>query len=271
MRNRGYTASHCVILILLTLGFLIISSCSPMDTSTYILEDTPTPIATRTPTQTVVWFPPTSTPTPFPTLVVSPTPDYHPDLGAVILTDDFSSGDAWTLERLPSGSIALGKNELTIAIVTEKAYVYTIRAEPVLDDFYMEITASPTLCRGDDEYGLLIRFNSPADFYRFSLSCDGRTRLDKVINGQASSPQPWMPSGAIPPGAPSISRLAVWAKGKEMRFFINDTFLFSVSDSMIKSSESPLGKGKIGLFARSASDMAVTINFSDLTIRQIIR
>jgi hypothetical protein len=69
-------------------------------------------------------------------------------------------------------------------------------------------------------------------------------------------------SGAVPPGAPSISRLAVWVKGKEMRFFVNEEYQFTVSDPM-------LPEGTIGVFARSAGDNAVTINYSELVIRSI--
>lgn len=268
--HRGFSEKgvSSVLPLLLAL-ILFIISCYPQATATVIPEETSIPMLTQTPTKTVVWFPPTSTPTPFPTPLITPTPDYHPGLGKVILIDDFSAGDGWSLGRSSSGSIALGKNELTIALKSEKAYLYTVREEPILDDFYLEVTSNPTLCHGEDEYGILIRFDSPEDYYRFSLSCDGKTRLDKIVNGKASSPQPWLSIGAIPSGAPSISRLAVWAEGKEMRFFINDILLFTVTDSMIKSRESPLAKGKIGLFARSTGEMAVTVNFSNLIVWQL--
>jgi hypothetical protein len=131
-----------------------------------------------------------------------------------------------------------------------------------LSDFYAEITASPTLCRDQDEYGLLLRVSEDQDYYRFSLSCDGHARLDRVIGQDASSPQPWVLSGAIPPGAPSVSNLAVWAAGSEIRFFVNDEYLFTIHDPVLPT-------GLLGVFARSASDMAVTVNFSDLVVREI--
>jgi len=68
-------------------------------------------------------------------------------------------------------------------------------------------------------------------------------------------------SGAIPPGAPSTSRLAVWAKGKEMRFYANGEYLFTVSDRSLAS-------GNLGVFIRSAGEDDVTVSFSDLIIRQ---
>lgn len=167
------------------------------------------------------------------------------------------------MSQTTQGSAALGHNELTIAIQEPRTYIYSVRGEPVLGDFYLEITASPTLCRETDEYGVLLRLTSPGDFYRFSLSCDSQVRLDRLVNGVASSPQPWMFSGVIPPGAPNIARLGVWAHGKEMRFFINDQFQFTVSDPLLPS-------GNIGVFARSAGDYAVTVSFSELIVREII-
>jgi hypothetical protein len=253
---------------LLALGLLALTACLPVGASAPPAAppatDIPTPAhtATPTPTATTVWFPPSATPTLFPTAAVTPTPDLRPGLGETLLADDFSDGASWSLGRTSAGGAALGKNELTIALSEPGAYAYSVRGQPVLSDFYLEITASPTLCRGTDEYGLLLRLNSDVDFYRFSLSCDGQVRLDKLAGGAASSPQPWTLSGSVPPGAPSISRLAVWAKGREMRFFVNEEYQFTVSDPT-------LAEGSLGVFARSDGDNAVTVSFSDLVVREI--
>mgnify|MGYP002386173410 FL=1 len=158
----------------------------------------------------------------------------------------------------------MSNDELTIAIaeLNERTFLYSLRAQPVFSNFYVELTASPSLCRGKDEYGLLLRVSPSFDYYRFSLSCDGSLRLDRVVNGEASSPQPWMVSGAVPPGAPSQARLGVWAYGPELRFFVNDEYQFSVRDPLLNT-------GGFGVFARSASDMAVTINFLKLEVREV--
>jgi hypothetical protein len=223
-----------------------------------VLEEIPTP------TPTIVWFPPTATPTPFSTLAPQPTPEMRPGLGAVILEDDFSTATAWSLGSTGQARAALSKNELTLAIAptVEKDYILSLREEPQLSDFYAEITASPSMCRGDDEYGLLVRAASSQDYYRLALTCSGKTRLDRIIKNQTTSPQPWVETGAVPPGAPSTSRLAVWAVGKEMRFFVNDEYLFTVNDSL-------LPRGGLGVFARSVNDNAVTINFSNLIIKEV--
>jgi hypothetical protein len=66
------------------------------------------------------------------------------------------------------------------------------------------------------------------------------------------------------PGAPNTARLGVWVVGKEMRFFANDLYLFTVNDSTIPA-------GALGVFARAAGDLAVTVNFSQLIVREVER
>ncbi|MGE5124613.1 MAG: hypothetical protein ACM3H7_08845 [Acidobacteriaceae bacterium] len=224
---------------------------------------TDTPAPTALPSATIVWFPPTSTPTAFPSPVITPTEDLRPKLGSILMEDDFSSHSGWTLTQSQAGSIAYGKDELTIAIGETNAYLYSIREEPIFTDFYLEITAEPNLCNDLDEYGVLLRVSPAFDYYRFSLSCNGQVRLDRVSGGQASSPQPWMMSGAVPPGAPSSSRLGVSAIGDELSFFVNGQYQFTVHDPLLTS-------GGLGVFARSVNKKAVTVNFSDLLVSEVI-
>ncbi len=165
----------------------------------------------------------------------------------------------WALNRTSRASAAINNNELTLALSQAGAYIYTIRQEPDLRDFYLEVTASPSLCMGADEYGVVFRFSDSSNFFRFSLTCDGRARVDRVFKNQPSSPQPLVFSGVIPPGAPSTSKLIVTSKGRDMTFYANNEFLFSVSDPN-------LPEGKIGLFIRSNGENAVTVNFSGLEI-----
>jgi hypothetical protein len=246
----------------LILFLVLTSACSSAATIAPLATDTPSPgIYTPEPTAspTIIWFPPTATFTPYPSPVVTPTPNLLNGIGEILLEDDFSNADMWSLSSNEQGGVALSKNELTIAIKGSKAYIFSIREEPLLSDFYLEISASPNLCKGDDEYGLLLRVSESGDYYRYSLSCNSQVRLDRIIGSTASSPQPWLLSGDVPPGAPSISRLGVRAEGSELRFFVNGQHQFTITDPI-------LTEGRLGIFARSTGENAVTINFSDLII-----
>ena len=217
---------------------------------------------TPTNTPTIVWFPPTATYTPLPTVIVTPTFDVSPQKGKMIFQDDFTESANWALNQAATSSIALGDREITLAISQPGLYLFSLRKNPVLANFYLEINASPSLCAGSDEYGILYRVSSSLDFYRYALTCDGQVRLDKYFKNKASSPQPKTYSGSVPLGAPSSSRLAIWASGKIMRFYVNGEYQFTVQDPSIQS-------GSLGLFARSAEGGAVTISFSDLIVYDI--
>lgn len=252
------------VLVILTTSLAILTGCAAATalppTATPTVEIPPT--AVTTPTPEIVWFPPTPTPTTRPTQEFTPTPELITGLGAIILTDTFEDGSAWSLGQTALGATSVLDGSLTIAIAEEKAYLYTVRWQPVLTDFYLSLTASPALCKGQDEYGVLLRVNEDLDYYRFSLSCDGQVRLDRIIGSTASSPKPWYYSGAFPPGSPVVNRLGVWMSGKEMRFFINDIYQFTINDPLIT-------KGSIGLFARSTGGHALTVNFSDLILHAV--
>ena len=244
-----------------TIVFLL-SACSPTSTLTPYTSATPT--ATDTPTPTVIWFPATETPTSAPTVVPSPTPELRPGVGSVLFSDNFELPTNWTLVNTETGSISVGGNELTMALSRSKGYLNSIREGALFTNFYAEITASPNLCGGVDEYGMLVRYQSPGNFYRFSLSCNGQVRLDRLVGGTASSPQPWMTTTSVPSAAPSTSRLGVWAVGKELRFFVNDQYQFTINDPSMPS-------GAMGVFVRSGGENAVTVNFSDLVVYEIIQ
>lgn len=252
------------LVIILVLGSLTVftGACLPTEIPPPLPTITPLLTSTLTPTETVEWFPPTATPTLFSTPVITPTEVLRPEIGKILFSDDFSNGDRWALGTSDSGGAALGKNELTIVISNPGTYIFTIRDEPILRDFYAEITASPTLCRDLDEYGILFRWGSMGDFYRYSLSCDGQVRLDRLTGGTAASPKPWIGTGVVPSGAPKSTRMAVWVKENEMRFFVDNSLQFTLSDPMLSS-------GLIGVFARSAGDNAVTVNFSDLIVHEV--
>ncbi len=242
------------------LGLLFLSGCQPTAQAPLFPTPTPTPTITTAPTSTVIWFPPTATATPIaPTLVPSATPERRPRIGSVILEDDFSNAAPWLISQTTTGTVGLINHEITLALSQPKGYLYSVRTDPHFDNFYAEITASPSLCSADDQYGLLIRFNSASSFYRFALSCNGQLRLDRIVSGTASSPQGWLPSASVPSAAPSKSRLGVWALENEMRFFVNDQFQFAIRDPMLTS-------GAIGVFVRSSGETAVTVSFSDFIV-----
>jgi hypothetical protein len=263
LKKRPGSCIACLLLAGAALG-LVLPACSPLNPPLSQLPTT-SPTATVTPTTTPIWFPPTPTRTP---LVISAgaaitsTQDLSPLYGDLLLAEDFSKPENWQLGHSYNGNIALGMDELTMAVTRENGYLFSLHQGESFSDFYAEISASPSICRGEDEYGLLLRVSASLEFFRYGLTCNGYVRLDRFYQDVASAPQPPLMSGAVPLGAPSRSRMAVWALGGEMHFYANEQYLFSVQDPSLPS-------GVFGVYVRAAGPDPVTVNFSNLKVYEI--
>ncbi|MBI3160621.1 MAG: hypothetical protein HYZ26_13565 [Chloroflexi bacterium] len=248
------TRAQISILVFL-LSALLAACAAPPPTP---LPPTATPTATTTPTPTIVWFPPTNTPTAAPTLAPIPTLDLASEAGPELFRDDFSDETFWSVSGSAQGAAAIANNHITLTASASKVYLYTLRRQPLLSNFYLEITASPNLCRGADEYGLFIRTTADFDYYRFGFSCDGRAHVDRLYRGAANAMQVWAGFPFLPAG-PADVRLGVWADGQELRFYANGHYLFSVTDSVLYT-------GTLGLYIRSAGEAGMSVSFSDLVV-----
>ena len=244
--------------LFLFIGSLLLASCLPVDSIP--ATETPLPTVTPPPSPTIVWFPPSATPTllAFPTSTVMP--EMSPGIGSIILKDDFSDETAWDTAASDQGSAAIGRNRLSLA-VQPGIYLASFRRDLTLGDFYAEITAHPSLCRGEDSYGVIIRSTGDS-FYRFTLTCNSMVYGERIKSSVRLTMQEPSPSGDAPPGAPGEVRIGIWASGNEMRLFLNDRYQFSIIDP-----SSPFGA--FGVFARSEGDTPLSVTFSDLTVYDV--
>ncbi len=184
----------------------------------------------------------------------------NPGIGAVILTDDFSDDLSWDTAVSDQASAAISNNRLSL-VVQPNIYIASLRRGVTLKNFYAEISARPSLCRADDNYGLIVRATGTY-FYRFVLDCNRMVSVERINSGVKLIIFDPVLSGDAPAGAPGEVKIGIWAVGKEMRLFLNDRFQFSVIDKSFPS-------GALGVFARSAGDKPMSVTFSDLTVYDV--
>lgn len=243
---------------LLFLGFLLVSACLPLEAD--LPDALPSPSETAPPSPTIVWFPPSATPTlkviPTPTA----TPEMSPGVGALLFSDDFSNPSAWDTAASDQASAAVSRNRLTL-VAEPDIYLASLNREETFGDFYAEITAHLSLCRAEDSYGIIIR-SSGNSFYRFTLTCNSMLYAERILNSVRLVMQAPLPSGDAPPGAPGEVRIGVWAAGSEMRLFLNGRYQFSISDP-----SSP--NGALGVFVKGAGDAPVSVTFSELNVYEV--
>jgi hypothetical protein len=181
-------------------------------------------------------------------------------LDDIIATDDFSNVSTWDTALSDQGSAAISRARLTLA-VQPGVYLISLQHNVLVGDFYAEITARPSLCRGDDDYGILVRANA-ITYYRFSLTCNGMAHAERISVKERHVLHEPVPSGDVPLGAPSEVRIGVWAAGPELRLFLNGRYQFSITDLNLSS-------GTVGVFAHSTDETPVTVAFSDLVIHAV--
>lgn len=218
--------------------------------------------STATPSPTIVWFPPTRTPTVFRTQRPSATPQMLPGLGEELYTDNFSDGTAWSNLKAKSdggNAVLLDRNRIVLAVNVTPVYITSLHKELLLGNFYAETQVQLNRCQGNDTYGMVFRAASDFFAYRYVLNCKGEVRVERMRNTEVVPLQEWTPSGDAPLGSPGSVKLGFWVSGTEMRFFLNDHYQFSVFDGYFKN-------GGLGFFADSSSPIGLNISFSELAV-----
>lgn len=259
-------------LIFILAGTLIFSSCAsplgvlPSNSNEITPSITETQTPDTSPTATIIWFPATATNTPIPTIKPSATKELLPGLGAQVYQNDFSDTKKWSSSQTESAganSIILDQHSLTLAINNSPASLFSLNNELIVSNFYAEVNVSINRCSGQDTYGMLYRAASGAYAYRFLLNCSGYARVEQIKAGQVTGLQEWVPSGDAPAGAPGQVKMAVWAAGNEMRFFLNGRHQFTIYHSLFSN-------GGLGVYANSSNPEGVNVNFSDLIVNSVV-
>jgi hypothetical protein len=248
---------------ILALSSILMTSCSGANTSA---TTTPTMLLpTFTPTATINWFPATNTPTPLSTQRSTPTAVLLPGLGSRLLEDSFSRADQWDISVYIAGQGIISSDQLTLSIPdgSEGASITALLQGFQAGDYFTRVTVRLSLCKGRDQVGILFRATSPQDFYRFSITCSGETRLERVVEGQPFVIRNWAFSPDAPLGAPGEVTLDVSVSGQDLDFFLDDRFQFSIQDGIFSD-------GGLGFYLRASSNSPVTVSFADLEAFQVV-
>jgi hypothetical protein len=221
---------------------------------------TPTP---EIPTPTKVWFPPTNTPTLFPTRTLPSASDQRPGLGDLFFADKFDQPELWNTSTAASGSATVSRNQLVLSISGQGPLtIASLRSQPTLGDFYAEAMVTLSLCGSSDQFGILFRAAPGEINYRFVVTCNGQTRVERSQSGSHLPLNTWLSSGDAPMAAPAEIKLGVWAAGSEMRFFLNDHFQFTVVDRILHT-------GTLGFFVYASGAAPITALFSNLSVYSV--
>lgn len=136
---------------------------------------------------------------------------------------------------------------------------------PNIEDFYLEGNFETGDCSGYDRYGLFVRGEKVAGNvhgYLFGVSCNGQYFL-KIFDdrsesdGSYSTLIDWTSSAVIQSGADKRNRLGFWAKGDQLRLYINGERLAEIKDDTFNA-------GLFGLFIGAAETENLIVEVDDI-------
>jgi len=199
------------------------------------------------PTETATPPPATDTPTATPTF---PSGDPRLGLGDPDFYDNFASAANWPLYEDDHVSFRINdETQLIMTAFKPEQWDGFMLANPMVKNFYLEMTARFRQCSGLDRFGLVFRSVSTDQGYvgyLFGISCDGRYSLRRWDGKNFIKLIDWTKSDVLNSGSQQGNRIGVMASGERFSLYANGVLLKEFSDDTHAS-------GRFGVFIGSAN------------------
>ncbi len=185
-----------------------------------------------------------------------------PAPGMITYQDDFQDPDSgWDVYNYGDTLALYRDGEYRLAVLRED-YVAWGNPDPAQDlsDFEIEVDARAVEGPLDNNLGILVRYQDDDDnFYWFQISSDGYFAVDRLAGEEWVTVASWQESAAIRQGLGVTNRLKVRCSGDQFTFFVNDTYLATVTDGHLES-------GSIGLAAGTFDEAGVVVHFDNVRV-----
>lgn len=216
-----------------------------------------------TPTQVIptATLPPTATMTPPPSLTPTlSSGDPRASLGKPTFYDGFADSSHWPLYTDDHVSFVIKNNELNMTAFNPDFWEGWMITTPVIDDNYLEMTATFRNCAGQDRYGMLSRATKVGEDYEgyfFGITCDGRYSLRIWADGKFTTLVDWTQTDFINSGENAGNRIGLLAKGDRLAMYANGNLLQEVQNDSYSA-------GKFGVFIGSAASTNFKVRVDEI-------
>jgi len=122
---------------------------------------------------------------------------------------------------------------------------------PSLSHFYLKADLRSLTAGQDNGYGLVYRYQDPANYHLFAVGGDGNYAIIAVVDGRRQALRPWQPWPHVRRGA-ACNRLRVECRAASCRFYVNGEFTAEVDHGAAEA-------GQAGVFAQTFSDGHLTL------------
>ncbi|MBN1178805.1 MAG: DUF1080 domain-containing protein [Anaerolineae bacterium] len=173
-------------------------------------------------------------------------------------SEEFSEPGAWQAETDAAADVVIQEGVLRVYVAFANQLAWAT-AEKDLGDFHLAVDATQVAGPDDNEYGVLVRLQDAANFYRFSISGDGYFQVSKFEDGEPTYlGGRWMPSDLINQGQ-ATNVIEVICQGSTFTFLVNGQQLAQVEDATF-------AHGDIGLYVGTFSMPGAEVHFDNLHV-----
>jgi hypothetical protein len=184
-----------------------------------------------------------------------------PISGSLLLADDFSDPTSgWDVYSEDDTESRYADGEYELAVYRDNYVTWANPAGQEFTDLQVEVDARTVEGPLDNSLGILVRYQPDDDnFYWFQISADGYYSVDMLQAGEWVGLVDWTESAAINQGLGATNHLAVTCAGDQFTFYVNDTYLTSMSDATFEA-------GNVGLAAGTFDEAGAVVHFDNLEI-----
>jgi hypothetical protein len=172
---------------------------------------------------------------------------------------DFKDKYYWYLFDSSTGEGKIEDEAFTL-VVKEPEHVEWTFGGKKFGNFYVsaEAVVPNTTCKAGDHWGLIFRMKDNANFYMFGVSCDGKYKLLKRVDGAFQTVVDFTDSDFIT-DLGQKNALGVRAVGNELSLYVNGNFITTVNDGAF-------AEGVVGMYATSRLTPSLTVTYDNIAV-----
>jgi S1-C subfamily serine protease len=183
-----------------------------------------------------------------------------PETGQTLFSDDFSNPDSgWDNINVRTGATQYGNGQYNITVVPPRTLVWGT-AKKNFDDVFIQVNAKPINYNGDEDVGILCRYQDSENFYALEVSEDGYYSIWKIQNGERIILIDWQPSYDIPQGGEEVA-LSAACVGNQLGLAVNGQLIAETRDDSFAS-------GDVGLIAGTWETGGFTVGFDNYIVKK---
>ncbi len=163
--------------------------------------------------------------------------------------DEFVVGQTgdWLTEGDDKAVTAVINERMLININEPQTMQFVTLNEPIFNNFTLDVDALQVTGSPESSYGVLLRMNSPNEFYRFSIRGDGLYMIERHDpDGWTRFMKDWQSTPAIQQGVGQNNHIKVVAEGSLMIFYVNEIQVAQINDGRYSQGNIALDAGTFG-------------------------